>query len=99
PHPALTHTHPPHLNARALGKAINGEPFGERRFDKAIYPHRTVRDATIDLPDIADGHVDTCISHPDHRIARRLRPLLRSMVTNMLPKVPYGGGIYRAAQQ
>lgn len=56
-HPSLTHSHPQHIKERKLGVAINGEPFGERRFDVTPFKYVSAAEATNDLPDIGDGQV------------------------------------------
>ncbi|KAE9981414.1 hypothetical protein EG327_006222 [Venturia inaequalis] len=94
PHPHLTHSHPPGKGKRRLGKAVNGQSFGERSFDIAPLKFVTAKEATRDLPNIGDGHVLTCIRYPDHRQHTRQRALLRSIM-KFIPTNPPGMNLVR----
>lgn len=94
PHPRLTHSHPPGKGKRKLGKAVNGQSFGERRFDVTPFSFVTAKESTKDLPNIGDGHVLTCIPFPDHRQHTRQRALLRSIM-KLIPTSPPGMNLSR----
>ncbi|KAF2237298.1 S-adenosyl-L-methionine-dependent methyltransferase [Viridothelium virens] len=97
-HPSLTHAHPTGISPAKLGKAVNGQPFGERRFEDA-YPFNcvTAREATEDLPYIGDSHVQVCIRHPDHRTSRAENMFNRCLI-GMIPTTPYGANFITASQ-
>ncbi|QDS72512.1 hypothetical protein FKW77_000077 [Venturia effusa] len=94
PHPYLTHSHPPDTRQRKLGKAVNGQSFGERSFDIAPLGFVTAKEATKDLPDLGDGHVLACTTYPDHRQHTRQRALLRSIM-KLIPTDPPGMNLVR----
>lgn len=70
PPPSMSHSHPPGMGPRALGKAANGIKFGERILD-AITPFRynSLGEATSDLPPNTDARA-TSIRFPDHYCPR-----------------------------
>lgn len=70
PPPSMSHSHPPGMGSRALGKAANGLKFGERVLD-AITPFKytTFAEATSDLPPNTDARA-TSIRFPDHHCPR-----------------------------
>ncbi|TID28004.1 S-adenosyl-L-methionine-dependent methyltransferase [Venturia nashicola] len=94
PHPHPTHSHPPGKGKRKLGKAVNGQSFGERSFETAPFKFVTAKEATKDLPDLGDGHVLVCIPYPDHRQHTRQRALLRSIM-KLIPTNPPGMSLVR----
>lgn len=57
PHPHLTHSPPPGKNDRKIGTAVNGEAFGERRFELTPFKFVTVKETTKYLPVRREGHV------------------------------------------
>lgn len=87
PHPALTHSHPSNISDKCLGRAVNGERFGERRFEHTPFEFVTARDATRDLPRIGDSRVQTCIPFPDHRTSVNLNARARGLIA-MIPTMP-----------
>ncbi|KAI9706912.1 MAG: DNA methyltransferase Dim-2 [Bogoriella megaspora] len=96
--PSLTHAHPSSIRERRLGTAVNGQPFGERRFEPAYsFPCVTAADAVSDLPYIDDSHVQTCIPYPDHRTTRTFGALPRSLLAN-IPIHPPGANLIKAIQ-
>ncbi|MCJ1471614.1 DNA methyltransferase Dim-2 [Lambiella insularis] len=70
PPPQASHSHPPGIKARTLGRAANGLPFGERNLD-AICPFEyiTIGSATADLPSQFNGR-SVYVRYPDHRVTR-----------------------------
>lgn len=98
PHPHLTHSHPPGKGKRKLGKAVNGQSFGERSFEIAPLNFVTAKQATNDLPNLGDGHVLACIPYPDHRQHTRQRALLRS-VMKLIPTNPPGMNLVRTIKE
>jgi DNA (cytosine-5)-methyltransferase 1 len=98
PHPNLTHSHPLGKANRKLGRAVNGEAFGERCFDVTPFSFVTAREATKDLPVLGDGHVLACIPFPDHRQHTRQRALIRTIM-KLIPTNPPGMNLVRTAQK
>jgi DNA (cytosine-5)-methyltransferase 1 len=77
------HTHSMLSNetaARSLGSLPNGQRFGGREYYSTPFAHISAGAATSDLPDIGNGNIQTCISHPNHRVSappsRKERALL-----------------------
>ncbi|KAL9094399.1 MAG: hypothetical protein Q9165_003249 [Trypethelium subeluteriae] len=97
-HPSLTHAHPAGAVAAKLGNAVSGQPFGKRRLEDAYsFNYVTAREATNDLPNIGDSHVQVCIRHPDHRTSRVEKTLNRCLI-GMIPTAPYGTNFFKALQ-
>ncbi|KAJ9648940.1 hypothetical protein H2199_000853 [Coniosporium tulheliwenetii] len=97
-HPALTHAHPSGIKNASLGKAVNGQRFGQRWFDQTPFEHVTAREATQDLPWIGDSAVQSCIEFPDHRTSRVERALRRTQIS-MIPVFPPGQNFVKAIEQ
>ncbi|KAI5209909.1 S-adenosyl-L-methionine-dependent methyltransferase [Aureobasidium subglaciale] len=93
--PPQTHTCRELLKTNAIGYASNGLPFGQRKHDVCPHPFVTAQDAFGDLPDIADGHVQTCIQAPDHRLCR-YEDLRTRAIIQMVPRWPRGQGFMQA---
>jgi len=94
-HPNLTHAHPTNVPARSLGRAINGEKFGERKFVPTAFNSIPASESVKDLPWVDESRVQTCIPFPDHRIARIERPLIRGQIL-MVPVAPLGSTFAQA---
>ncbi|KAF1942462.1 hypothetical protein EJ02DRAFT_422207 [Clathrospora elynae] len=99
-HPIIQprHTHSrPHNETpgRCLGKLPNGENFGEREHYPTPFGHVSAGAVTLDLPDIGNGNMQTCIPYPDHRLSivptRNERTLLKC-----IPRQPPGCGYKEA---
>ncbi|MCJ1287671.1 DNA methyltransferase Dim-2 [Xylographa opegraphella] len=68
--PAPSHSHPPGITNRSLGKAANGSPFSERVLDVVTsFTYITIGQATADLPIGFDART-TSVGFPDHRPSR-----------------------------
>ena len=95
-HPSLTHAYVEGVRPAKLGLAVNGLPFGERRFESAYsFDAVTARSATEDLPHIGDSQLQVCIPYPDHRIPRVENVLGRCQIV-MIPTSPYGTNFLEA---
>ena len=93
--PNPTHGYPlctPHLN---VGRASNGEQFGTRVIEPAVFDSVIAEDMVKDLPNIGNSHVQICIPFPDHRLVREESELLRSAIA-MIPTCPSMVGIAQA---
>lgn len=95
PHPHLTHCHPPGKGKRRLGKAVNGQSFGERSSHIAPLNFVIAKEATKDPHNLGDGHVLACIPYPDHRQHTRQRALLCS-ITKLISTNTPGMNLLRA---
>jgi DNA (cytosine-5)-methyltransferase 1 len=94
--PFHTHSRPlEETSGRSLGTLPNGERFGQREHYPTPFSFITAGTITSDLPDIGNGNVQTCISHPDHRVSnppsRKDRALLEC-----IPRNPPGCGYKEA---
>lgn len=89
PHPAPSHSHPPNMKQRSLGKAANGIGFGRRQFGATPYKYVTASEATSDLSSIGDSRVSVCIPYPDHRTSRVESTHTRVLISH-IPRFPYG---------
>ncbi|MCJ1246567.1 DNA methyltransferase Dim-2 [Trapelia coarctata] len=70
PPPSMSHSHPPGVQSRALGKAANGLKFGERILDVTTpFRYTTFGKATSDLPPYSDARAMS-IRFPDHQLPR-----------------------------
>jgi DNA (cytosine-5)-methyltransferase 1 len=81
--------------ARNLGKLPNGERFGAREHYPTPFAHVSAGEVTADLPNIGNSSVQTCVSHPDHRVSAFPVPRERALL-QCIPKQPPGSG-YREA--
>ncbi len=96
--PPHTHSHPPWVVNRSLGKAVSGMPFGTRQFEATPFPYVTAQEATKDLPFIGDSKVQACIPFPDHRTCREESGLTRCLISS-IPVVPDNSSMVKAMQQ
>jgi DNA (cytosine-5)-methyltransferase 1 len=85
------------ISGRSLGILPNGERFGEREYYPTPFTHLTASEATADLPNIGNGNVQTCISHPSHRVSEQPTHKDRALL-GCIPHSPPGCG-YREAHQ
>ncbi|KAK3076939.1 hypothetical protein LTS18_011596, partial [Coniosporium uncinatum] len=97
-HPNLTHAHPTNVPTRSLGKAVNGEKFGERKFVPTAFGFISASESVEDLPYIDESRVQTCIPFPDHRLVRIERPLIRAQI-RMVPVSPPGSSFVQAIEK
>ncbi|KUI72320.1 DNA (cytosine-5)-methyltransferase 1 [Cytospora mali] len=67
--PEPSHSHPPKMTLKGLGKITNGESFMRRTDPPTPFKYVTPHEATADLPDIYDAKPDTCVPFPDHRLS------------------------------
>ncbi|KAH9844997.1 C5-methyltransferase family [Teratosphaeria destructans] len=98
--PPYTHQHPPsmQMKGRALGRLTNGLAFSMRKHNNDFKPpfaHIGPRQATRDLPDIADAQVQLCTQFPDHRTPCELSRQLRTCIA-LTPIRPEGIGLVQA---
>lgn len=93
-HPELTHAHPENVKQGSLGRAANGEPFGERHFQKPVFNFVSAKNATADLPRIDDARVG-CIKWPNHMVTR-VDTTVQLNRLKMIPKAPYRQGWIQA---
>ncbi|KAL2072424.1 hypothetical protein VTL71DRAFT_11767 [Oculimacula yallundae] len=94
-HPELSHSHPPNVNSRSLGKLANGQAFGSRRSGPTPFEWVTVEESLADLPDLGDGATYQCITRPDHVMAGSLTEQLRGRV-EVIPTQPRGMSFRKA---
>ena len=88
-HPQLSHSHPPKIADRGLGKLANGQSFGSRIHPPTPFEYVTAGEVTKDLPNIGDGQTYQCISHPDHVMAKGLSRETRLQI-EAIPLHPRG---------
>ncbi|TIA30225.1 S-adenosyl-L-methionine-dependent methyltransferase [Aureobasidium pullulans] len=93
--PPQTHSCKELERSRAIGRASNGVPFGERRKDVCSFVSLTTQHAFRNLPDISEGHVQTCIPAPDHRLCRFEDSRTRAIIQSV-PRWPRGQGFVQA---
>lgn len=93
-HPQLTHSHPVNVKKRSLGRAANGLPFGNRRWQTPVFDFVTAAKSLSDLPE--PGVM--CISKPDHRPSRN-ESLLTQTRINQIPKAPRLQGLADATER
>jgi DNA (cytosine-5)-methyltransferase 1 len=82
---------------RSLGMLPNGQRFGQREYYPTPFAHITAGEMTADIPDIGNGNIQTCISHPSHRVAEQPTHKDRALL-ECIPHDPPGCG-YREAHQ
>jgi DNA (cytosine-5)-methyltransferase 1 len=94
----LSHTHSllaEDTAAKSLGRLPNGQRFGAREYHPTPFSFIPAGVATSDLPNIGNGNVQTCVSHPNHRVShrpgRKEKALLR-----YIPQDPPGYGYAEA---
>jgi DNA (cytosine-5)-methyltransferase 1 len=94
--PLHTHSLPIDDTAgRSLGILPNGQRFGGREHYPTPFSHVFASTATSDLPNIGNGNVQTCISHPNHRVSAQPSRKDRALL-ELIPRSPPGFG-YREA--
>ncbi|KAK0673698.1 putative DNA methylase [Cercophora samala] len=87
--PQPSHSHYPGTKQRGIGKLCNGEAYVRRFLDiPTPFKYVSSSEATADLPDIIDGIVDACVSHPDHRLSLGYTEPIRRQVA-VIPIFPY----------
>jgi DNA (cytosine-5)-methyltransferase 1 len=77
--------------ATSLGELANGERFGQREAYPTPFASLTAGKITSDLPNIGNGNVHTCLSHPDHRASRPPNRRDRARI-HSIPRHPPGCG-------
>lgn len=87
PEPLQTHSHPEQIRGGSLVRTANGLRTGSRYTVRTPFKYLTAADATKDLPP-TDGRT-SCISFPDHRLARTLSTFNRVCVS-CIPRFPGG---------
>lgn len=87
--PRHTHSHHAAHRTKTLGQLPNGQSMVERLVMETPFKFVSAKEATDDLPDIADGKPDCCISHPDHRLAYSTTKSFRVQLS-LIPMHPYG---------
>lgn len=93
--PPQTHSHPPSIPSRSLGKSANGLTFANRHWDVTPFAYVTIGDATKDLPLNYDGRID-CIPFPDHRPSRPMATVNRVRMS-CVPRFPPGMNYVKAS--
>ncbi|TVY24674.1 DNA (cytosine-5)-methyltransferase [Lachnellula hyalina] len=88
-HPRLSHSHPPNIGHRGLGKLANGELFGRRLHVPTPFKYVTAGEACRDLPDIGDGQTYQCIPFPYHVTPIGMTVTLKLQM-RAIPTRPYG---------
>ncbi|KAM0129671.1 hypothetical protein ACHAP3_007700 [Botrytis cinerea] len=88
-HPELSHSHPPHVGERGLGKLANGQSFGSRVHCPTPFHYRTAEQSVADLPYIGDGATGHCTKYPDHVSPLTLSRKYRSQIA-CIPTHPRG---------
>ncbi|EDN92114.1 hypothetical protein SS1G_07976 [Sclerotinia sclerotiorum 1980 UF-70] len=88
-HPELSHSHPPHVGERGLGKLANGQSFGSRIHCPTPFNYLTAEDSIADLPYIGDGATSQCTKYPDHVTPQTLSKMYRFQVA-CIPTHPRG---------
>jgi len=81
-HPQLSHSHPPNVMDRGLGRLANGQSFGRRMRDLTPFEYVTAGEATKDLPRIGDACTYQCTKQPDHvvfGVSTELRNQIRAI--------------------
>lgn len=92
------HTHSLPLNntaSRSLGTLPNGQRFGQREWYTTPFQHVSAGAIIADLPNIGNANVQTCISHPDHRVSYPQRRSERALLA-CIPREPPGCGYKEA---
>ncbi|KAF2147505.1 uncharacterized protein K452DRAFT_354875 [Aplosporella prunicola CBS 121167] len=95
PAPTLTHSHPAGTGNSSLGENACAAKFGTRQFGPTPFKFVTASQATQDLPYIGDGHVQTCIQFPDHRLCRFESQTVNSYIKSV-PISPPGMTLMKA---
>ncbi|CAD6451321.1 c24bbdf2-bc2a-4a85-a645-34d668a75486 [Sclerotinia trifoliorum] len=88
-HPELSHSHPPHVGERGLGKLANGQSFGTRIHCPTPFNYLTAEDSVADLPYIGDGATSQCTKYPDHVPPQTLSKMYKFQVS-CIPTHPRG---------
>ncbi|KAF1848243.1 S-adenosyl-L-methionine-dependent methyltransferase [Cucurbitaria berberidis CBS 394.84] len=93
--PWHTHSAPEDTLSRSLGVLPNGQRFGERKQYPTPFPYISAGEVTSDLPSIGNGIVQSCSSHPDHRLSCPPNIQHRALL-KYIPKYPPGSGYKKA---
>ncbi|KAI9641322.1 hypothetical protein NHQ30_010124 [Ciborinia camelliae] len=88
-HPQLSHSHPPHVGKRGLGRLANGQSFGSRIHCDTPFRYRTAEESIANLPYIGDGATSQCTRYPDHVPPQTLSKLYRLQLA-FIPTHPRG---------
>ncbi len=94
-HPQLSHSHPPKVTDRGLGRLANGKSFGQRIQGPTPFEYITASEATKDLPRIGDGCTYQCTRQPDHVVGRGISTSLRDQI-RAIPVYPRGMNFSKA---
>lgn len=87
--PRPTHSHPPGVRTRGLGRLTSGDPFVDRSMEPTPFKFVSAAEATSDLPPIYDGKADCSVAFPDHRVSIGMTQKGRIQV-NRIPTHPHG---------
>lgn len=93
--PRPSHSHPPGVKGRSLGKTTSGEAFVSRSLELALFKFVSAGEATADLPCIHDAKADCSVGFPDHRISKGVTEKAR-LQQNRIPTHPYGINFWKA---
>ncbi|KAG4026576.1 hypothetical protein MFRU_039g00540 [Monilinia fructicola] len=93
-HPQLSHSHPPNVGERGLGKLANGQSFGSRLHYATPFRYRTAEECIADLPYIGDGATSQCIRYPDHVSPVTMSKLCRNQIA-CIPTHPRGMNFWK----
>ncbi|RAL60666.1 hypothetical protein DID88_009984 [Monilinia fructigena] len=93
-HPQLSHSHPPNVGERGLGKLANGQSFGSRLHYATPFRYRTAEELVADLPYIGDGATSQCTRYPDHVSPTTLSKLCRNQIA-CIPTHPRGMNFWK----
>ncbi|KAF1916338.1 hypothetical protein BDU57DRAFT_516387 [Ampelomyces quisqualis] len=88
------HTHSQPLGkekALSLGELSNGQRFGQREAYPTPFASLSAHTITWDLPNIGNGNIQTCPSHPDHRVSIQPNRKKRALI-KCIPRQPPGCG-------
>jgi DNA (cytosine-5)-methyltransferase 1 len=87
--PRPSHSHPPGVKTRGLGRLTSGDPFVNRSMESTPFKFVSAAEATSDLPPIYDGKADCSVAFPDHRVSIGVTQKSRSQY-NRIPIHPHG---------
>lgn len=97
-HPALSHSHHPHVGERGLGRLANGQSFGSRIHTLTPLKYVTAAESFKDLPMLGDGFTNHCTRHPDHVLESLPTESLRRQM-HAIPFFPRGSNFASAWKQ
>ena len=96
--PPQTHAHPSRVASRKVGTTLSGEKYGFRRFEWCPFDYVPAEKSLDDLPDIGQGNIGVCTSHPEHRPLHR-QLFEKGAIMQWIPRFPRGCGSYYANQE